>query len=454
MRSYQSPSPPVERGWGEEQLMIIIDTLLQKRADENNPIKVGIIGAGFMGAAIIRQICKYKPGIKAVAVYNRHIQKAREAYNKAGVTELEEPTTVAGLESNIAAGKYSITDDATLLCDAEGIEAIIEITGALEFGAKIAWRAIHNRKHIILMNAELDCTIGPLLKVYADKMGVIYTNVDGDQPVVIMNLYREVKGMGIKPVLCGNIKGLQDPYRTPATQEAFARQWNQKPEMVASFADGSKMNYEQAIVANGTGMRVAKRGMHGPTVPPNTTIKEVVNLFHLDDVLTGPGIVDYVVGISEPAPGIFVLGTTDDPVQQWFLKLYKLGDGPLYLFYEPYHLCHLLAANTIARAVLLGDAALAPLGKPYVEVVATAKRDLKKGEIIDGIGWYMTYGECENADIRQRERLLPLGLAEGCVLKRDIARDATLTFDDVIVPEGRFVDQLYKEQEEYFSAKT
>ncbi len=433
--------------------MIIIDTLLQKRAEENNPIKVGIIGAGFMGAAIVMQICKYKPGIKAVAVFNRHIEKARDAYIKAGVTEFEEPATVAQLEQNITEGKYSVVDDANLISDAEGIEAVVEVTGAIEFGAKIIWRAIHNKKHIIMMNAELDCTIGPLLKVYADKMGVIYTNVDGDQPVVIMNVYRMVKGMGLKPVLCGNIKGLQDPYRNPTTQQSFAKQWNQKPEMVASFADGSKMSYEQAIVANGTAMRVAKRGMHGPTVPPNTTIKEVVNLYPLEDVLNGNGIVDYVVGISEPAPGVFVLATTDDPAQQQFLKLYKLGDGPLYLFYEPYHLCHFLAANTIARAVLLGDVALAPLGKPYVEVVATAKRDLKAGEVIDGIGWYMTYGECENADIREKERLLPLGLAEGCILKRDIARDTTLSFDDVIVPEGRFADQLYKEQEEYFRDK-
>lgn len=433
--------------------MIIIDTLLQQRAEQNNPIKVGIIGAGFMGSAVVMQICKYKPGIKAVAVYNRHIEKARDAYRKGGIEEVEQPNTAIELDERIKEGKFSITDDATLLTDSTEIEAIVEVTGAIEFGAQIIWRAIQNRKHIILMNAELDCTVGPILKVYADKMGVVYTNVDGDQPVVIMNVYRMVKGMGLKPVLCGNIKGLQDKFRNPTTQQSFAKQWGQKPEMVASFADGSKMSYEQAIVANGTGMRVAKRGMFGPTVPSNTTIKEVVNLYPLEEVLNGDGIVDYAVGISEPAPGVFVLATTDDPEQQWFLKLYKLGDGPLYLFYEPYHLCHLLAPNTIARAVLLGDAALAPIGKPYVEVVATAKRDLKKGEVIDGIGWYMTYGECENADICRKEHLLPLGLAEGCILKHDIPCEQTLTFDDVIVPEGRFADKLYKEQKDYFRDK-
>ncbi len=434
--------------------MLIIDTLLQQREDANNPVKVGIIGTGFMGSAVVLQISKYKPGMKVVATANRHIEKAREAYRKAGIEIFEEPTTTAALEDNISGGKYSVVADPLLICEAEGIDAVMEITGSIEFGAQIAWHAIRHRKHFISMNAELDSTVGPILKMYADKAGVVYTNVDGDQPGVIMNVYRMVKGMGLKPVMCGNMKGLQDPYRNPTTQIAFAKQWGQKPDKVASFADGSKISFEQSIIANNTGMRVAKRGMHGPTVPPNTTIKDVVNLFPLEDLVTGPGIVDYVVGVSEPAPGIFVLATTDDPFQEQFLKLYKLGDGPLYLFYEPYHLCHLLAPNTIARAVLLGDAAVAPIGKPYVEVVAIAKRDLKKGEVIDGIGFYMTYGECENADTRKRENLLPHGLAEGCILVNDIAKDSAITFDDVIVPEGRFADTLYKEQVAHFWGET
>lgn len=245
------------------------------------------------------------------------------------------------------------------------------------------------------------------------------------------------------------MKGLQDPYRNPTTQISFAKQWNQKPDKVASFADGSKISFEQSIIANNTKMRVAKRGMHGPTAAPNETIKDVIKYFPLEDIINGPGIVDYIVGISEPSPGVFVLATTDDPFEEQFLKLYKLGDGPLYLFYEPYHLCHFLAANSVARAVLLHDTIVAPAGKPYVEVVARAKRDLEEGETIDGIGFYMTYGECENADIRKQENLLPMGLAEGCILKRKIPKDQTLTFDDVIVPEGRLTDKLYKEQEEY-----
>jgi predicted homoserine dehydrogenase-like protein len=314
--------------------------------------------------------------------------------------------------------------------------------------------AIEHGKHVIMMNAELDGTVGPILKVHADKVGVVLTNADGDQPGVIMNLYRFVKGIGVKPVLCGNIKGLQDPYRNPTTQEAFARQWGQKPHMVTSFADGSKISFEQAIVANGTGMRVAKRGMLGPTVPSGTPLQEVVALYPLEALLEGPGIVDYVVGAA-PGPGVFVLGTHDHPAQKHYLNLYKLGQGPLYCFYTPYHLCHFEVPNTVARAVLFKDAALTPLGAPCVDVVATAKIELKAGMVLDGIGYYMTYGQCENSDVVQAERLLPMGLAEGCRLKRDIPRDQTLSYDDVDLPEGRLIDKLRAEQDAYFgSAKT
>lgn len=405
-----------------------------------------------MGRGIALQICKYTQGMELVAISNRTLDKAKLAYSQAEVEGVQEVSSLSELEENIRQGKYSVTEDAMLLCQAEGIDAVIEVTGAVEFGTHVAIKAIQNGKHIIMMNAEVDGTIGPILKVYADKAGVVFTNADGDQPGVTMNLYRFVKGLGVKPVLCGNIKGLHDPYRNPTTQEGFAKKWGQQPSMVTSFADGSKISFEQAIIANGTGMRVAKRGMHGPTVLSGTSLKDCVHdLYPLEDLTEGPGIVDYVVG-AEPGPGVFVLGTHDNPIQQHYLNLYKLGEGPLYLFYTPYHLCHFEVPNTVARAVLFNDAALTPMGAPQVAVVSAAKIDLKAGEVIDGIGHYMTYGLCENADTTAAERLLPIGVAEGCVLKRDIPKDQVITYDDVVMPEGRLVDQLLQEQAAYFAA--
>jgi predicted homoserine dehydrogenase-like protein len=220
--------------------------------------------------------------------------------------------------------------------------------------------------------------------------------------------------------------------------------------MVTSFADGTKISFEQAIVANATGMRVAKRGMYGPTVETGTHIDVAKELFPLEELVEGPGIVDYVVG-AVPGPGVFVLGAHDDPVQQHYLNLYKLGEGPLYCFYTPWHLCHFELPNTVARAVLFGDATIAPLGPPVVEVVAAAKVDLEAGQELDALGGYLTYGLAENAEVVAAERLLPIGLAEGCRLRQAVAKDEVLTYDDVELPENRLVDRLRAEQTKRFA---
>jgi predicted homoserine dehydrogenase-like protein len=221
---------------------------------------------------------------------------------------------------------------------------------------------------------------------------------------------------------------------------------------VASFADGTKISFEQTIVANATGMKVAKRGMYGPNVK-GAQLQEAINWFPLEEISHGPGIVDYLVD-AVPAPGVFVIGRHDDPAQQHYLHLYKLGRGPFYCFYTPYHLCHFELPNTVARAVLFGDAAIAPLGAPEVSVVTAAKRDLQSGEVIDGMGYYMTYGLCENFPITREQNLLPIGLAEGASLKRNIAKDQILAFADVELPEGRLCDRLWAEQNSYFYPNT
>ena len=382
--------------------MIILDTALAKRASDEKPIRVGMIGAGFMARGVALQVATASPGIRIVAIANRTLQKAFQAYEEAGEDSVAACKTQAEMDAALKEGRAAVTTDPMLIAKAKGIDVLFEATGAIEDALPAILAGIATGKHIVLMNAELDGTLGPILKVKADRAGVVYTNVDGDQPGVMMNLYRFVKGIGLRPVLCGNIKGLHDPYRTPTTQAEFAKRWGQNPSMVTSFADGTKISFEQAIVANGTGMRVAKRGMHGPTVATGTPIQEVAQAYPLEDLLEGPGIVDYVVGAS-PGPGVFVLGTTDNPRQRHYLNLYKLGEGPLYCFYTPYHLCHFEVPNTIARAVLFGDAALTPIGAPVVEVIAAAKRDLKAGEVLDDLGHYMTYGLAENADVVAQE---------------------------------------------------
>ncbi len=430
--------------------MIIVDTALKKRAEAGNPLRVAMVGAGFMARGLANQILNSVPGMELVAIANRTLEKAESAYKDAGADEVVRVTTVAGLEDAVRQNKPAVTEDPLLLCRTDGIEAIIDVTGAVEYGAHIALEAFKHGKHLILMNAELDGTVGPILKTYADKAGVVYSGSDGDQPGVEMNLYRFVKSIGLTPLLCGNIKGLQDRYRTPTTQKAFAEKWGQSPSMVTSFADGTKISFEQAIVANATGMTVAKRGMYGFEFAGH--VDEATKLYDVDELERLGGVVDYVVG-TKPGPGVFVYAAHDDPKQQHYLNLYKLGEGPLYSFYTPYHLCHFEAPLSMARAILFNDPVLAPLGAPQVDIITLAKTDLKAGQTLDGLGEYMTYGECERADVTARENLLPIGLSEGCRLKRDIKKDAALSYDDVEVPTGLLSHRLRQEQDAHFKLK-
>ena len=427
--------------------MIIVDTALQKRADEGNPIRVGLIGAGFMGRGLAIQMLNALPGMELVAIYNRTLETAKFAYTQAGAETVKQVSSVAELESAIDQKTYAITDDPMLLCEAGNIDAIIEATGEVEFGAHVVLKAIDYGKHVILMNAELDAVVGPLLKVKADKAGVVITNVDGDQPGVVMNLYRWVNLIGYNPVMAGNIKGLQDHYRTPATQKGFADKHHQKPKMITSFADGTKISMEMAVVANATGFGVGKRGMYGPECKHVT---EAVNLFSLEEMLNG-GMVDYILG-AEPGPGVFVLGYNENPIQKQYMKYLKMGDGPLYVFYVPYHFPHLETSITVARAVLFNDAATKPLGGPVVEVLTMAKRDLKAGDVLDGIGGFDCYGETDNYSVSIANNYLPMSLAEDCKLKRDVPKDYAITYDDVELPIGRLCDKLRNEQTEHFSS--
>lgn len=429
--------------------MIIVDTALRARAEGGRPVRVAMVGAGFMARGVANQIVNSTPGMELVAIANRTPANAERAYREAGVESWANASSAADVAAALERGTPVVTDDPLLLTTADGIDVVLEATGAVEYGAVVTLSALQNGKHVVLLNAELDGTVGPILKTYADREGVIYSACDGDQPGVQANLLRFVKGIGLTPLVSGNIKGLQDPYRTPTSQQAFAEKWGQRPSMVTSFADGTKISFEQAIVANGFGFTIERRGMMGRDHREH--IDTGVRDFDVDKLRALGGVVDYVVG-AQPGPGIYVYATHDDPKQRHYLNLYKLGEGPLYSFYVPYHLCHFEVPASLARAVLLRDAVMAPMGGMLVEVVTTAKRDLKAGETLDGLGEYMTYGQCETAAITESEGLLPIGVAEGAVLKRDIAKDAVLKYSDVVLPQGRLIDALRREQAERFGA--
>ena len=181
-------------------------------------------------------------------------------------------------------------------------------------------------------------------------------------------------------------------------------------------------------------------------------IMQIGKLYDIDELRRLGGVIDYVVGT--PLTKVYVLAEHPDPKQQHYLNLYKMGEGPLYSFFVPYHLVHFEVPNAIARVALFRDTLAPPLAGPVVEVCAVAKRDLKAGEVLDDYGMYMTYGEAVNVDEMSRGRYLPEGLVEGCRLTRDVGKDAVLTYDDVELPAGRLADRLRAEQYRHFRAET
>jgi predicted homoserine dehydrogenase-like protein len=236
-----------------------------------------------------------------------------------------------------------------------------------------------------------------------------------------------------------------DPYRTPETQRGFAEANRQGVKMITSFADGTKLSMEQAVIANATGFRVGRRGMYGPACGHAT---EAAGLFPMEEMLDG-GLVDYILG-AEPGPGVFVLGYNDNPIKRQYMQYLKMGEGPLYVFYTPQHLPHLQAPLTAARAVLFRDATIAPRGAPVCDVITTAKRDLRAGEVLDGIGGFTCYGVIDNVEAARGDDLLPMSLSEGATLRRDLSKDEPIGYADVDLPADRLGQRLREEQEAFF----
>ena len=349
--------------------------------------------------------------------------------------------TAGQAERAITAGLPVITEDPAVLTACGAIDIIVEVTGSLEPAAKVALDAFHNGKHVVLVNAELDSLLGPILKKKADQAGVVVTNTDGDEPGVAMTLYRYLRSLGLQPVAAGNLKGMVDYYRTPETQRVFAETHGQDARKVTSFADSTKLSMEATVLANATGFPVGKRGMYGPAC---AHVREMAGLLPADKMLGG-GIIDYALG-AEPHTGAFVIIYEDSPLKRTQLSYYKLGDGPFYVFYTPYHLPHIQIASTIGRAAVCGDSTVAPFGGPVCEVVTVAKRNLKAGESLDGVGGFCAYGLIDNAGAARAGDALPIGLSEGCIVRRDIPRDAIVSFRDVECPRGRTIETLWNEQ--------
>lgn len=421
---------------------MILDTALQEREASRRPIRVGMVGAGATGRAIALQLATPVPGIRLVAIANRTPGHGERAFKEAGIAKWQCVGSVREAESAIDRGIPVLTEDSLVLAACHSIDLIVEVTGTIESAAHLALAAFKHGKHVVLVNAELDSLLGPLLKAKADEAGVVVTHTDGDEPGVAMTLLRYLRSLGLCPVAAGNIKGMVDHYRTPDTQRAFAERNDQNVKKVTSFADATKLSMEATVLANATGFHVGRRGMFGPSC---SYVREIAQLLPADQMLA-TGLVDYALGAA-PHTGAFVIVHEERPLKKVQLAYYKIGDGPFYVFYTPFHLPHIQIASTIGRAVIHHDATVAPIAGPVCEVLTVAKRDLKAGELLDGVGGFCTYGLIDNAATARSQAALPIGLSEGCVLRRDISKDDVLSFADVDLPASGLVESLWREQQ-------
>jgi predicted homoserine dehydrogenase-like protein len=448
--------PPERPGWLSRDVgltlsyytgMIIVDTELARREEAGDPVRVALVGGGYVARCIALQFVTAGRGMRLVAIANRTATKAVAAYAGAGVDDVVHVATAGELEQAIAAGRPAVTDDATVVCTAGPVDVVIEATGHVEFGTQVCFDAIGHGKHVVMMGAEVDASVGPILKTYADRAGVVVTYTDGDEPGVAMNLHRFADGIGYRPVLMGQLKGFLDRYRNPDTQAALAGKLGQNPAMLAAFADGSKLALEATIMGNATGFVPQVRGMRGHACDDVT---DLLSRFTPDDFVDG-GLVDYALGAA-PHTGAFILCHNDHAEKRRQMAYFKMGDGPLYLFYQPYHMPPWQIADSVARAALFSDATITPRGAPVCDTIACAKRELRAGERLDGMGGFAAYGLVERAEICRREDFLPIAVSLDCLLRRDVAKDAPITYADVQLPEDRLVDHLRAEQTERFAS--
>jgi predicted homoserine dehydrogenase-like protein len=416
---------------------------LQQREIEGRPIRVGMVGAGATGRAIALQLGTPVPGMRLMALANRTMANAERAFREAGISRWVRAESAREAEEAVVRGIPILASDPSFLPHCNSIDIIVEATGSTEAAAHVVLDAFANGKSVVLVNAELDSLIGPILKAKADEAGVVLTHTDGDEPGVAMTLVRYLQTLGLRTVAAGNIKGMVDYYRNPDTQKAFAEKNNQDVKKVTSFADSTKLSMEATVLSNATGFQVGRRGMYGPACG---YVREIANRLPPEQMLK-TGLVDYALGAA-PHTGAFVVVHEESPLKKVQLAYYKLGDGPFYVFYTPYHLPHLQIGATIGRAIIHRDPTVAPLGGPVSEVVSVAKRDLKAGERLDGIGGFCTYGLIDSSTSARAASALPIGLSEGCVLRRNLPKDSVISFDDVERPATGLVERLWQEQNE------
>lgn len=409
---------------------------LLERDKNNEQIKVGVIGAGQMGFGMISQISTI-PGMAVTGISDINpeaAKRAADAYNASADKKIEIFTS----------------SDFKEIIHSDKVEVIVDATGVPEVGAQISFETLLAKKHLVLLNVEVDITIGPLMKKLYDAAGLVYTGSDGDEPAVTTELFEFAKTMGMEVLVAG--KGKNNKLKieaNPDTAQEEADSKKMSSHMLAAFQDGTKTMAEMNLLSNAIGFVPDTVGMHGIKGDLDSVITDL-NTKENGGILDKFGVVEYVDGL---APGVFVIVKgQNEGVSHELSYLMKKGDRDHHILFRPFHLASLETPLTIAKAVLNHDHAIVPLGAPISETVAVAKKDIKKGEPIDGIGGYCVRGVLETHADMVKNNNVPIGLVGGSsIAKRDIKNGTFLTHDDIELDESTTVYRLRKLQDQTFA---
>lgn len=443
--------------------------LLAARAEANNPLRVGLIGAGKFGTMFLSQ-ARRLPDLHVLGVADLSLERARLALERAEWPS--EQYAAGSLAQALQTGSTCLTDDSDALIRADGLEVVVEATGDPGAGIRHALQASENGRHIIMVNVEADVLAGPLLAKRAAAAGVVYSLAYGDQPALICELVEWAQASGFEVVCAGKGTKYLPVYHTstPATVWDYygfspetVERGGLNPKMFNSFLDGTKSAIEMAAVANATGLQPQPDGLHFPPCGLDD-LPHVCRPRSEGGQLSHTGTVEVVSSLERDGRpvyrdlrwGVYVtFAAPSDYVKNCFAEYGLLTDstGRTTAMVRPYHLVGLELTISILRAGLRAEATGTPVGLTG-DVVTVAKRDLNAGEMLDGEGGYCVYGKLLPAGQALTAGGLPIGLAHQVRLKNPVTAGQIVSWSDVAVDESDRAVRLRREMEQQFSHRT
>jgi predicted homoserine dehydrogenase-like protein len=442
--------------------------MLLEREAAGRPITVGLIGAGKFGTMFLTQARRTR-GMHLVGLADLNVERARSQLLAAGW----DPAAFAApsLADALRARRTHVTADADALIGFPDIEVIVEATGDPKTGIRFALRAIEHGKHIVMVNVEADALAGPLLARRAKQAGVVYSLAWGDQPALICEHVDWARACGFTVVAAGKGARYEPSYHqsTPDTVWDILDKYLQikdrnsiNPKMFNSFVDGTKSAIEMSAVCNATGLRPQTEGLG---FPPATRFElaDVCKPKSAGGALESAGVTEVVSSVyrdGRDVPHHLALGTyvvfegESEYARRCFREYHLLPDasGRYAALYRPTHMIGLELGISVASVSLRREPTGAPTGFRS-DVVATAKRDLKAGEMLDGEGGFCVWGRQTPAERSLERELLPLGLAHNVRLTRDVALGAPLTWSDVAYDPDDSAVKVRREMEAAFGRR-